>query len=93
MDHGIAYELINSELKELRRKRYGELVELIDSPVHKEKLGSDGKSYQLEILGHWDSKKRDNVLIVVSADDGGLRAFSPLYNHFIMAPDGSFVGE
>ena len=26
-------------------------------------------------------------------DDGGLRAFAPLSDDFIMAPDGSFVGE
>ncbi len=26
-------------------------------------------------------------------DDGGLHAFAPLVDSFIMAPDGSFIGE
>ena len=30
---------------------------------------------------------------MVHVDDGGLRAFVPLTEDFIMAPDGSFIGE
>jgi hypothetical protein len=31
--------------------------------------------------------------VIVAIDDGRWRAFSPLSVDFIMAPDGSFVGE
>jgi hypothetical protein len=33
------------------------------------------------------------VHVLGAIDDGGLRAFVPLCDDFIMAPDGSFVGE
>jgi hypothetical protein len=35
----------------------------------------------------------DRILVVGSIDDGGLRAFFPLSSSFIMARDGTFVGE
>jgi hypothetical protein len=30
--------------------------------------------------------------VVVAVDDGGLSAFKPMCDDFIVAPDGSFVG-
>jgi hypothetical protein len=38
-------------------------------------------------------KKRDNIRVLASIDDGGTRAFHPVTCDFIKAPDGSFVGE
>ncbi len=67
-------------------------------------MGEDGKAYQLETqvfweskkngeIRVWESKKNGEIRVMVSADDGGLRSFMPLTGDFIMAPDGSFVGE
>jgi len=41
----------------------------------------------------WDSKKGGDIRVMVAADDGGLRSFIPQTYDFIMAPDGSFIGE
>jgi hypothetical protein len=59
----------------------------------KEVTGEDGKQYQPEVQIFWDSKKGGGVRVIVSGDDGGWRAFRPLTHIFVMAPDGSFVGE
>ena len=41
----------------------------------------------------WDGKTNGNVRILVAVSAGGLRDFVPLCRDFIIAPDGSFVGE
>jgi len=55
--------------------------------------GSDGKRYQVQTEAFWDSKKNGPIRVIVLVDDGGLAAFKPLARAFIIAPDGSFVGE
>ena len=37
--------------------------------------------------------RRGHLRVLGSIDDGGIRAFFPLTDSFIMAPDGSFIGE
>ena len=92
-DHQIAYALIDERLKSLRQCTYQELVALLGHPDTTSAMGEDGKAYQLETQVFWDSKKNGEIRVMVSADDGGLRSFMPLTGDFIMAPDGSFVGE
>ena len=93
MDKQIATTLITEELKRLRTVAYQDLVARIGECEHKEVVGADGRTYQLEIKVFWDSKKGGDVRVFVAADDGGWRAFIPLTDSFIMAPDGHFVGE
>ena len=40
-----------------------------------------------------DAKPDNNIRVSVSIDDGGLRAFFPMTDDFIMSPSGAFVGE
>ena len=93
MDEGIAYALIDDQLRKLRQLTYSELVNLIGKIETKCIAGEDGRSYQLEIQAFWDGRKGGDVRVIVAADDGGWRAFKPLTGDFIMSPDGSFVGE
>lgn len=93
MNHQIAHSLINAWLKELRQRSYDDLVALIGHPQTKEATGEDGKEYQLEAEVFWDGKRGGDIRVMVAADDFGWRAFMPLTDSFIMAPDGSFVGE
>jgi hypothetical protein len=56
--------------------------------------GPSGTPYQVEIGIVWDDKPGGDVRVLASIDDGGFRsAFSPMCDDFIMAPDGTFVGE
>ena len=50
-------------------------------------------SYQGEIRVFWDAEPDGAIRVMASIDDGGWRAFVPLTEDFILAPDGTFVGE
>jgi hypothetical protein len=79
----------------LRTWSYDELVAgLLKQPQVAEVTAASGATYQLEWEAFWDSGDRGgDVRVVVCVDDGGMRAFSPLSIDFIMAPDGTFVGD
>ena len=55
--------------------------------------GEAGVQYQVEFQAFWDDNLKQNIRISGAIDDGGWRAFSPITDSFIVAPDGSFVGE
>jgi hypothetical protein len=50
-------------------------------------------TYSLEIQFFWDAKPDGAVRVIGSIDDGGWRAFRPLSDDFIRAPDGTFAGD
>ena len=93
MNEQAAYALIDKCLKELRQRAYPDLVALIGHPQAKSAVGEDQKEYQLEIQVVWDSRTGGDIRVMVAADDGGWRSFKPLAVDFVMASDGSIVGE
>ncbi len=93
MNEAFAREILQRELSSWRAKSYRELVEFIDHVHTAEILGADNHRYQIEIQSFWDSRRRDNVRVLGTVDDGGWRAFKPLAEDFIMAPNGEFIGE
>lgn len=66
---------------------------MLDRQDTGELAGHSGTRYQFEIQAFWDDKRRENIRGVGSIDDMGWRALSPLSLDFMVAPDGSFVGE
>jgi len=92
MGHEIAYDFINEEMSLLRTQPYADLVSRIGKPEHKEFVAHDGNRYQLETEVFWDSKTGGDIRVMVCADGGGVSAFLPVSDSFIMAPDGSLVG-
>jgi hypothetical protein len=93
MNRPIARTLIEEELRRLRKLSYTELLKLVDTASTDDMQGPDGKRYQIERQAFWDDKKGHNIRVVVSVDDGGLRALIPMTGSFIISPDGSFIGE
>lgn len=81
------------ELAKYGQMSYEELCQLMKEPVivHVEQPGSPW--YQIEIQVFHDDPKSGNIRVLGSIDDGGWRSIIPLSEDFIMAPDGSFVGE
>jgi len=61
-------------------------------PETLEVSGPSGTTYQVEPEALWDGGQEGD-LRVVTVDDGGWRALIPLGESFILARDGSFVGE
>lgn len=96
MDKAIASVVLDDFVRELRKRKYGELCELIGAPQCEEKCGQDGKAYQVEFEAFWDDPRMRgrNLRVIVSIDDGTFRAsLRPITRSFIMAQDGTFVGE
>ena len=100
---GIIGQVDNEEAKrvlagvyaELRGEGYSALVArfLNESDV-REVVAESGARYQVEVQAFWDSPRQPGHLrVIIAIDDGGWRAFHPLSTDFIVASDGSFVGE
>lgn len=94
MDKAEAKGILAAEIEKLRANSYSELVErLLDSQDTLEVTAASGTWYQIELQAFWDDKPGGNLRVTGSIDDGGWRAYVPLTDDFILAPDGSFVDE
>ena len=93
MDSVAAQRVLDQWLTKLRAVSYRELASRVDSVTTDEVVRDSERSWQLEIQVFWDDQPNGNVRVMVSVDDGGLRAFVPLSGSFIKAPSGEFVGE
>jgi len=93
MDREEARSLIVAELARYRSHRYDELQRLLRVQDTYRVTGLSGKEYQVEIQAVWDGPRGGNLRVMASIDDGGIRAFFPLTEDFIVAPSGAFVGE
>jgi hypothetical protein len=84
-------------LAELRHESYATLVERhLDQPASHWVDSPSGVRSQIEVQVFWDGGRRrkgGDLRVLVSVDDGGRSAFHALSTDFIVAPDGSFVGE
>ena len=90
-----AKTILDAELAKLRAKPYGELVSLIKEVQTLEVTASSGACYQLEFEAIWDdpSKPNDVLRVFGSIDDGGIRAYFPLSDSFLITPLGEFLDE
>ena len=93
MDMEQGREVLAQALAAYRARSYADLAARIDASVTSEVTGPDGQAWQIEIRIFWDDRPHGAVRVMGSIDDGGLRAFFPLTDSFILAPDGSFVDE
>ena len=94
MDRAEAAALLAGYLETFRRRSYAELRALIGAGAQTtEAVGRSGARYQLEVNVVWDERPGGNIRVLGAIDGGGWRAFVPLPGDFIVAPDGSFVGE
>jgi hypothetical protein len=93
MDTEEARTLLRTELAGYRAKGYHDLVTLIKSHEHREIVGASGTIYQLEIYAFWDAKPNEVLRVSAAIEDGGIRAYFPLTDDFLVAPSGEFVGE
>jgi hypothetical protein len=89
-----ALAVADERLSSLRGLTWDALrAKYLDSPGSETLLGVSGAPYELQILAFWDNKREGNIRVQVMVDDGGWRAFTPLVREFIVARDGSSVGE
>lgn len=94
MKNSEALSILRSSLLGYRFRSFTELEELIGKgPEVVQLVGDSGARYSLEFEAFWDGSKGGPIRVSGAIDDGGLSSFVPVVEDFIMAPDGTFVGE
>ena len=88
-----ARSLLTQELAKYRQISYEDLLRLREEVDTYEVSGLSADVYQIEVQAVWDSGKPGNLRVMVSIDGGGIPAWRPLTNDFILSFDGKFIGE
>jgi hypothetical protein len=94
-----AEEIFAKEVERWRGESWEALRTNLDEPVAYEIAGPSGRRYQFEVLIFWDGgrrRRRDDLRVIITGDDGKgwrVRGSKMRNDSFIMAPDGSFIGE
>lgn len=93
MDKLEAKQILSDEIAKYRSRTFLELQRLLSEQDTFEITSSTGKWYQLEFQAVWDGRPQGNLRVIGSIDDGGVSAFKPLCEDFILSPDGKLIGE
>lgn len=89
-----ARALLSEEEGRLRVLSYDDLLMTYRRARASTRRGRSGITYQLETETFFDDTANRNLRVVISIDDGTARkALKPMTIDFIVAPDGSAVGE
>jgi hypothetical protein len=88
LDTTEARRLLLDRLKKYRQAPYRELAERVGHHETGE-IVANGKTYQFEIQFYWDDAPNGVVRVFGSIDDRGWRAYVPLTECLLVAPDGS----
>jgi hypothetical protein len=91
MDRAEARGILLAQLEPWRRRSYAELSGRIGESSRFETTGQSGTLYQGDVQVFWDDKPNGAVRVMAAIDDGGLRAFVPLTQDFILGSDGTFI--
>ena len=88
-----ALNVLHEQLEPWRRRSWADLRGEVGQSQRFQVTAASGTWYQGDIQVFWDDKPDGAIRVMASIDDGGWRAFVPLTGDFILAPDGTFVGE
>jgi len=84
--------VLRAEVIKLRPSGYQGLVErLAGKKEAVDVVGLSGSAYHVELEGFWDDDEHRDLRVVVSIDDGGLRAFLPFTDSFTVDPTGAIT--
>ena len=97
MDRSVeeARGLLDLEEVKLRQLSYDELRGL-ETPIVKELVAESGNTYEIEIETFWDDQRKKTLRVMLHVEPWwgwGWLIPKKLSTSFIMAPDGSFIGE
>ena len=95
MNREEAGKILSAHLESFRLRSYTDLLSLMGDVQVAEVVGPSGAEYQIEIDVMWDSpREKTNIRVSGMIDDGRfLAGLRPVNASFIVAPDGTFVGE
>jgi hypothetical protein len=95
VDKAEARLIAEQRVTQLRGMSYADLRSaFLKRPTCAEVVGPSGHLYQVETEAIWDDRRLGHLRVLVAVDDGrGWAALIPLTEDFIIAPDGSYIGE
>ena len=93
MDKDEARQILTKALAPYRTQTYELLQRLLEEQEYESITADSGVEYLLKFHAVWDRRPGGDLRVFGEIDDGGLRRFFPLCNDFIIASDGTFVGE
>lgn len=89
MNHQEVENILSSELAALRRRGYAELAKLVNQEKStKQVVSPSGTMFYVDTMVVWDGPEGGDVRVIAAIDDGGVRAFVPVSDDFILSPDG-----
>ena len=84
--------MLRAEFVKLQAASYEELADRLAGKQERSEVeGLSGKAYHVELEGFWDDKAHDDLRVVASIDDGGMRAFLPFTDSFTITPAGTIT--
>lgn len=98
VDRREANSVAEKRLEQLRPVPYDELVSRYsmdagNAATWEHAVGASGVRYNLKLFAYWDDGP-PNLRVFVNADDGSRLGFTfPVTASFVVAPDGSIIGE
>ena len=87
-----ALRVLHGQLQPWRERSWMDLRKEVGQSQRFE-VSAESGTWQGEVQVFWDDEPDGAIRVMASIDDGGWRAFVPLTEDFILAPDGTFVGE
>ncbi len=88
-----ARKVVEKELNRYRKLPYQELLKNLNNSEGCEVKTENGEIYQIEVEVFYDDFKKKSIRVMGSASYNAWTDFSPICSDFIMATDGSFIGE
>jgi hypothetical protein len=93
MDKNEAKAILSEYIKRYRSKTYQDLLQLMaKDEIHGIQTGS-GKLYYLEFQSFYDDSTKQNIIVIGSIGDKGIRSNFPICDDFIISPEGTFIAE
>lgn len=96
-------KFVKSLVKEFREEGYSKALGVLEKPLCLERTGSNGEDYQINIGAFYDDKQERHIRVTFEIFNDAHKKFwqrllgpidTPIQSEdYIIAPDGSFVGE
>ena len=93
MDKRKAEQLAETELESYRSLQYETIAAKLGTQECFERETEDGNKYSVEVDFFYDDAEERNIRVTAMISNSFWTSISPFSSDFIVAPDGSFIGE
>lgn len=93
MDKIEAEQLAEMELESYRSLKYEAIATKLGTQDCFERETEDGNKYSVEVDFFYDDAEEGNIRVIAMISNSLWTSISPFSSDFIVAPDGSFIGE